>query len=254
MDAHALRRKIQFLIDTQGRKVTELSQAVGKSRGYLSGFLNRTGPEDPSLGTMSLLAREFGVSLSYFDEDSTEFEITSARDIDREAAQLVSGVFRAARARVLAQGARPTMDCVVSWWQENGGRLVNCDALLPYVDLVSASGEEGPPEVAHVGYLGLSAEALKSQDITKLQSFIDTLNESDMAELKKSISTVKRIGVGMVTPQSRKVPDVAGTEESGIDFVRLMLPVTDAKGSPYVLNFSTLLSLSSPRKQSGFSV
>jgi transcriptional regulator with XRE-family HTH domain len=254
MDTNVLRRKIQFLIDAQGRNIAELSEEIGKSRGYLSEFVDRNGTEDPSFGTMSLLAKKLGVSLSYFDEDTTEFEITTARDIDREAATLLSGVMRSARARMLAQGARPTMDCIVSWWQENGGRLINCEALLPYVDLVSSNPNEAIPAVAHVGHLGLSAETLKSQDVSKLQSFIDTLDEADMAELKKTISTVRRIVVGMVTPQSRTVPASASEQALKVDFVRLMLPVTDAKGDPYVLNFSTLLSLSSPRKQSVFSV
>lgn len=252
MDSEQLREKIQSLIDIQGRRVTELSLAIGKSRGYLSGFLNRTGAEDPSFGTMSHLARELGVSLAYFDEDEADFETTSARDIDRQASRMLTDVFRAARAKMLAQGSRPSMDDIVAWWQESRGKLENCDTLLPYVDLVSASAtHHGAPEVAHVGALGLSAEALKSQDSSKLQSFIEKLNDADMAELKTTIATVSKIGVGMVTPQSRIVPATRISDSFRVDFVRLMLPVTDKTGAPYVLNFSTLLSVSSPKKYSG---
>lgn len=252
MDSDHLREKIQSLIDIQGRRVTELSLAIGKSRGYLSGFLNRSGAEDPSFRTMALLARELGVSLSYFDDQDQSFETSSARDVDRMASRLMTDVFRAARSKMLAHGSRPTIDDIVAWWQETDGKLENCTALLPFVDLVSATGgQDAIPEVAHVGPLGLSAVTLKSKDSAKLQSFIEKLNDADLADLTTSIATVQKIGVGMITPQSRIVPATRVSASFRVDFVRLMLPVSDQKGAPYVLNFSTLLSVSSPRKFSG---
>ena len=251
MTQDPLRAKLQSLIEIQGRKPAELGAAVGIDTGALTDFLYGNSAEGPSFATMSRLARELGVSLSYFDEQDSEFETASARDIDRQASRLLTDVFRTARAKILAQGSRPTMDCIVAWWQETNGKLENCEALLPYVDLVSASGDNGAPEVTHIGPLGLSAETLKSHDASKLQTFIEKLNDADMAELRTTIATVSKIGVGMVTPQSRIVPATRISESFRVDFVRLMLPVTDKKGAPYVLNFSTLLSVSSPRKYSG---
>ncbi|MDA7426893.1 helix-turn-helix transcriptional regulator [Primorskyibacter aestuariivivens] len=251
MPQDPLRDRLQSLIEAQGRKPAELGAAIGIDESALTGFLDGSTPEGPSFATMSRLARELGVSLSYFDEQEGDFEIASARDIDQQASRLLTDVFRTARAKMLAQGSRPTMDCIVAWWQETGGKLENCETLLPYVDLVSASGQDGAPEVTHIGPLGLSAETLKSNDASKLQTFIEKLNDADMNELRTTIATVSRIGVGMVTPQSRIVPATRISDSFRVDFVRLMLPVTDKKGAPYVLNFSTLLSVSSPRKYSG---
>jgi transcriptional regulator with XRE-family HTH domain len=252
MDSEILRRKIQNLVGAQDRGVTELSLAIGKSRSYLSGYLNRTGVEDPSIGTMSRLAKELGVSLSYFDDDTLDFENTAPSDIDRQASKMLTEVLRSARTKLLAQGDRPSMDTVVGWWQETNGRLENCDALMPYVDLVSASGlDHGAPQVKHMGARGLSAKTLNSKDTCRLQSFINTLNEVDMEALKKNIATVRQVGIGMVTPQTRLVPATETAEAVQVDFVRLMLPVKDAVGMPYVLNFSTLLSVSSPKNSSG---
>lgn len=251
MTQDSLRAKLQTLIDIQGRNPAQLSTAMGMDPRDLERILDGSNAEGPSFAAMSRLARELGVSLSHFDEQDGDFATASARDIDQQASRLLTDVFRTARARMLAQGSRPTMDCVVAWWQETNGKLENCEALLPYVDLVSASGHDGTPEVTHIGPLGLSAETLKSRDASKLQTFIEKLNDADMAELRTTIATVSKIGVGMVTPQSRIVPATRISDSFRVDFVRLMLPVTDRKGRPYVLNFSTLLSVSSPRKYSG---
>lgn len=58
-------------------------------------------------------------------------------------------------------------------------------------------------------------------------------------------------GVGMITPLKRIVPFPETNETVEVSFVRLMLPVRDTTGTLFVLNYSTLLSESTPRRQDG---
>lgn len=248
MEDSALRQKIETLITIRKRGRVELSLAIKKSRSYLTSYLNGTGGQEPSFETICLLAKELGVSVSYFDENETDFELASASEIDRQAAQLLTGVMRTARTKLLEQAARPTLDMVVGWWQETEGKLEECDQIIPYVDLVSpVDFDGGAPAVAHMGKKSLSAKTLKTEATEKLQAFLNSLSYADMDELKRTVTTVHHSGVGIIAPQARKVPDVLGKSELQVSFVRLMLPVTDANGTPYVLNFSTLVSASSPK-------
>jgi transcriptional regulator with XRE-family HTH domain len=248
MEDSTLRKKIETLINIKKRGRVELSLAINKSRSYLTSYLNGSGGQEPSFETICLLAKELGVSVSYFDENDSEFEVASASEIDRQAARILTGVFRAARTKMLERGARPTLDMIVGWWQETSGKLEQCDQITPFVDLVSpVDFDGGTPAVAHMGKRSLSAETLQTEAAEKLQAFLHSLSYADIDELKRTVTTVHQSGVGIIAPQSRSVPDVHGGAKMQVDFVRLMLPVIDAKGTPYVLNFSTLVSASSPK-------
>ncbi|SLN32296.1 helix-turn-helix protein [Falsiruegeria litorea R37] len=248
MEENALRDKIAALIEIRKRGRVELSLAIKKSRSYLTNYLNGTDGQEPSFETMCLLAKELGVSVSYFDDTDNEFEAASASELDRQAAHILTGVYRAARTKMLERGARPTLDMVLGWWQETGGKLVHCDQIIPFVDLVSpVDFKDNAPSVAHVGKKSLSAKALKSEAAEKLQLFLNSLSYADMNELKRTVTTVHQSRIGILAPQSRTVPDVNGGPDLQVEFVRLMLPVTDANDTPYVLNFSTLVSASSPK-------
>ncbi|MBE1284629.1 MAG: hypothetical protein GJ676_15055 [Rhodobacteraceae bacterium] len=185
--------------------------------------------------------------------DISEFSIKSMGLVEEKATNLLNAIFKSAHRKLVDLGERPTMDVVASWWQESGGRLEDCDQLAPHFDVVGVP-EAGQkiPNVHQVGHKSLSAHALRSHDNSIMEQFLRTLNEADLDELHKTIRTVTYSGTGLITPQTRVV-DLPGMEAPlEISFLRLMLPVTDAKGVPHVLNFSTLVSESSHSKRSGF--
>lgn len=248
MENSSLREKIETLITIRKRGRVELSLAIKKSRSYLTSYLNGSGAQEPSFETICLLARELGVSVSYFDDSDSDFDMATASEIDRQAAHILTDVFRAARTKMLERGARPTLEMVVGWWQETNGKLIHSDQIIPFVDLVSPTDTKGEaPVVAHMGKRSLSAEALQSEATEKLQAFLSSLSYADMDELKRTVKTVHQSGIGIIAPQTRTVPDVHGGSDMQVNFVRLMLPVVDANDTPYVLNFSTLVSASSPK-------
>ena len=107
------------------------------------------------------------------------------------------------------------------------------------------------PRIHHVGALGLSATTLGSSENARLETFLETLSTSDRAELNGQIRSVAHSGVGMITPLKRIVPFPETNETVEVSFVRLMLPVRDASGTLFVLNYSTLLSESTPRRTDG---
>ncbi len=233
----------------------ELSRLAGYKNNKATAVLN--GEILPNISVALNFARAFKVSVDELFKPNTmeqsELTIQPLQEIDRQSAQLLNAVFQAAHKKMVGLGERPSIDTIMAWWQESGGRLEGSDQLKPHIDLVSVPGaNQSIPDVMHVGAKSLTSQALKSHDSQRLTAFLRTLNDSDQDELRRSVTTVSYTKSGMVTPQTRIVdmPGMACPIE--ISFIRLMLPVTDMQNTPYVLNFSTLVSESELSNKSGF--
>lgn len=211
----------------------------------------------PSLAAPVRVADALGVSVDVLLRDRNDhlqhqFEALPVQEVDRQAARLLSAVFKATERSLDRMGDRPTLDSIISWWKETDGDLSRSDQIAPHFDLVSAAEAlTSIPRIHHVGALGLSATTLGSTESTRLERFLETLSTSDLAELNGQIRSVAHSGVGMITPLKRIVPFPETNETVEVSFVRLMLPVKDASGTLFVLNYSTLLSESTPRRTDG---
>ncbi|WP_372886136.1 helix-turn-helix domain-containing protein [Shimia sp.] len=234
---------------------SELSRMAGYKTNKATDILDGTAL--PNISVAVNFARAFNVPMDELFKpcrfETTELVIEPLQEIDRQSSQLLNAVFQAAHKKMVGLGERPSIDTIMAWWQESGGRFEDCDRLTPHIDVVSVPGaDQRLPEVRHMGAMSLSAQTLKSRDSERLASFMRTLNEADQEELRRCVTTVSYTKTGLVTPQTRIVdmPGMACPVE--ISFIRLMLPITDANNTPYVLNFSTLLSESELRNKSGF--
>lgn len=243
------------LLNEQKRTSAELSRLAGYKHNKATAILN--GETMPNISVAVNFARAFNVSMDELfkphQQQQTEFLIQPLQDVDRQSSQLLNAVFQAAHKKMVGLGERPSIDSIVAWWQDSGGRLEACDRISPHIDVLSVPGSDQVlPEVMHVGAQSLSSKALKSQDNQSLANFLRTLNEADQEELRRSITTVSYTRTGLVTPQTRIVdmPGMACPVE--VSFIRLMLPITDAENTPYVLIFSTLVSESELSNKSGF--
>lgn len=211
----------------------------------------------PSMAAPMRLAAALGVPVDALMQDrnahlENSFEALPVQKVDNEAARLLCAVFKAVDRAIDGVTDRPTLDSIISWWKETDGDLSSSDQLLPYFDLVKATETlQAIPKVTHVGNMGLSAETLGSSESARLTAFIRTLSMSDLEELNGNIRTVAHTGIGMVTPQKRIVSFPDSNESLQVSFIRLMLPVRDVSRTQYVLNYSTLLSESTPRKLDG---
>ena len=211
----------------------------------------------PNMAAPVRLADALGVPVEVLFRDrqdhlKADFTAVPVQEVDRHAAHLVSAIFQAAERSLDRSGTRPTLDSIISWWKETDGDLSLGDRIAPHFDLVSAAeARSAVPRIHHVGALGLSATTLGSAENSRLEKFLETLSTSDLNELNGHIRSVARSGVGMITPLKREVPFPETNETVEVSFVRLMLPVKDTSGTLFVLNYSTLLSESSPRRQDG---
>lgn len=250
------RANLKSIMQSQNLSETELSVRAGFDQEHAIADILRGGAL-PNMAAPVRLADALGVPVDVLLRDRNdhlkhEFEAVPVQEVDRQAALLLSAVFKATERSLDRLGDRPTLDSIISWWKETDGDLNRGDQIAPHFDLVSAAEAlTAIPRIHHVGALGLSATTLGSADNSRLENFLETLSTSDLAELNGQIRSVAHSGVGMITPLKRIVPFPETNETVEVSFVRLMLPVRDTTGTLFVLNYSTLLSESTPRRQDG---
>ncbi|GGB91001.1 hypothetical protein GCM10011363_04480 [Marivita lacus] len=250
------RFNLKSIMQSQNLSESELSVRAGFDQDHVLADILR-GAALPNIAAPVRLADALGVPVDVLLRDRNDhlqqdFEALPVQEVDRQAARLLSAVFKATERSLDRIGDRPTLDSIISWWKETDGDLSQSDQIAPHFDLVSAAEAlTSVPRIHHVGALGLSATTLGSAEHSRLENFLETLSTSDLAELNGQIRSVAHSGVGMITPLKRIVTFPETNETAEVSFVRLMLPVKDASGTLFVLNYSTLLSESTPRRQDG---
>lgn len=250
------KQNVQSILEAQNMTEKELSVRAGFDTNTAVTAMMRADVL-PSMAAPMRLADALGVPVDALMQDrqahlETSFEALPVQKVDNEAARLLCAVFKATDRAIDGVTDRPTLDSIIAWWKESDGDLSSSDQILPFFDLVKATETlQAIPKVSHVGERGLSAETLGSSESDRLTAFIRTLSVSDLEELNGNIQTVTQTGIGMVSPQKRVVSFPEANEALQVSFVRLMLPVKDTKGTQFVLNYSTLLSESTPRKLDG---
>jgi transcriptional regulator with XRE-family HTH domain len=250
------RANLEYILRAQNLTESELSLRAGFDKEDAVSSMMRS-KTLPNIAAPVRLADALGVPVEVLFRDKEDhlkhdFEAVPVQEVDRQAARIVSAVFKAAERSLDRIGDRPTLDSIISWWKETGGDLSLGEQIAPHFDLVSAAeARSAVPRIHHVGALGLSATTLGSAENSRLEAFLETLSTSDLNELNGHIRSVAHSGVGMITPLKRVVPFPETNETVEVSFVRLMLPVRDASGTLFVLNYSTLLSESTPRRQDG---
>lgn len=252
----SFRVNLKSIMKAQNLSEAELSVLAGfEDRGAVDAMMR--GSSLPNMAAPVRLADALGVPVDVLLREpqahlQQEFEAVPIQEVDKQAARLLSAVFRSAERSLDRIGTRPTLDSIISWWKETDGDLSRSDQIAPHFDLVSAAEAlTSVPRIHHVGALGLTATTLGSAENARLENFLETLSTSDRAQLNGQIRSVATTGVGMITPLKRIVPFPETNETVEVSFVRLMLPVRDASGTLFVLNYSTLLSESTPRRQEG---
>ena len=250
------RTNLKTIMQAQNLTEEELAVRAGfEEEGAIAAIMR--GGAMPNMAAPVRLADALGIPVDVLLRDRTdhlqhEFEALPVQEVDRQAARLLSAVFKATERSLDRIGDRPTLDSIISWWKETDGDLSLSEQIAPHFDLVSAAEAlTSVPRIHHVGALGLSATTLGSAENSRLETFLETLSTSDLAELNGQIRSVAHSGVGMITPLKRIVEFPETNETVEVSFVRLMLPVRDTSGTLFVLNYSTLLSESTPRRQDG---
>lgn len=253
---NTFKANLRGILKSQNLSEAELSRRAGYKEDDAVTVMMQ-GDSLPNMATPVRLADALGVPVEALFRDrqqhlQEEFEALPVMEVDRQSARLLSAVFKATERSLDKIGDRPTLDSIISWWKETDGDLARSSQISPHFDLVSAAQAlSAIPKIHHVGALGLSATTLGSAENARLERFLETLSKSDLQELNGHIRTVAHSGVGMITPLKRIVPFPETKEAVEVSFVRLMLPVRNDDGALFVLNYSTLLSESAPRREDG---
>lgn len=200
----------------------------------------------PNTANLALFARELGVTPNYllgFDGDlRIERSQPALEEIQKQAESLIQDVFRVAARRL--QGAdAPSLNDLICWWRSTGGKLGGPDEISPYTDLIFEPDLNAQTLVAaRMGQESLASKTLTKASPARLAHFFDTLEEKVRRGIIFDYHNVheRRDRDGFHLSEHTITVDVQDLGEAfSLEYIKLMLPVTDGFGNKYVLNYST---------------
>lgn len=219
--------------------MTTLGKAVGKSRGYMSSFF--AGRGNPDFMTFHSICTELSVDPLKLINGGSSFRLSSAnpmaQEVEKQAAKLLNRVTDAVSLRMAMDNRDFSMDDLIVWWKQNNGRLCGMDAFMEHVDLIHApSSDDTLIKPYRMGAKSLASEALFSNDPSRLQRFLESITDKEREEITWSYV---QAAMGPSTAVPSVVVDLDDMDEPNhLDYYRLLLPVYDAKGNEYILNYS----------------
>lgn len=132
---------------------------------------------------------------------------------------------------------------ILNWWRANEGRLQDMGQIRPHVDIFKRPSEQDrylcPVEM---GRESLASKSLRTCSPVSLRHFMDTLTD----KMRETI-VFSYYQVGSYDPAHKALIEdhtiTVDVKEVGeafdLHYWKLMLPVRDAMGHEYILNYST---------------
>jgi transcriptional regulator with XRE-family HTH domain len=253
--------KLKIVAQSKGVKISQLAQQIGVPRSSLytifdqsvrptyETVLSISQALDVDLGRLgridighlaalpsNLIAKELdSIGLSRSDTLNSEIAEHSRR--------ILEDVLSTAFIGIGPNGQRPTIDEMIKWWESTGGRLENLEQVKPLVGIFSVSSADGlEVRAEEVGNQTLVAQSLLTTDPDKIADYFNSL---DSQTLEKILLTyVDAYHQGTYKLERRRVPvDVPQRPEKfWLIYYVLLMPVTDAFGGRYVLNYAQFVS------------
>ena len=218
---------------------TSLGLAIGKSRGYIPGLLK--GDSLPSISVLAEISSCLGHTPNYFLGFDSEMRVEQTSEksdyLSHQAERVVNQLLTAAMNRLCLEDNSPSIEDVIFWWRQGDGALGNMDAFSDKFDLFYIPDPNDQTLVPHkVGGDSLAANCLHTTSPEKLSHFLDTLDVSGRRELVKSYYEARHkisLTDHVVTVDMPGIP-----KAFDLAYFKLMLPVSDAAGHKYILNYS----------------
>ena len=223
---------------THGRK--SLGLALGRSNGFISSLLN--GGSSPSVSVVAGLCKELKVTpnylLGYSDEISLSTESTT--EFERQAEALLDRMMMSVTRKMELSRNKLTTDDLLAWYRQNNGRLNSWDGFQSEVDLFKVPEKAAEIiEPVSLGANSLASRTLQTSDPGRMYQFFDSLTgemRQDIVFSYANAANEEKLSFHKI------VVDLADMEAPlHLQYSRVLLPVQDALGHSYILNFSRLL-------------
>lgn len=217
-----------------------LGQQVRKSRSWLSSVLK--GDIDPSFSSIVDICLELGITpndIAGFDEEIELLRTPEAStEVERQADALLNRMMVNVERRLKSKDDRPSIEDVITWWHENGGRLEGYCKFVDHVDLIripEATDTTVSPYV--MGSMSVASRALTNSKPERLNQFLSMLTDAERRDIVVSyFQASKGLTASTVHTIVVDMPDMQ--QPLPLKYCRTLLPVSDARGGKYIMNYS----------------
>lgn len=220
-----------------------LSLEIGQGERYISNMLSAK--SDPGYSNVVKICSALGITPNEIaglnDQISLLGNEVDERIVSAQAERILTAVSREAHRKLARRGAHPLLDDVLTWWHQQGGRLSNFDRLSDHVDLYRApKADTTAPEPFQVGRNSLAARSFNVKSAEHLSHLFATFDRNLVEQVRLAhVETTK--GQPNLSVQEIDVMLPRHSFPLRFTYKRLLLPVRDASGNDYVLNYSQAL-------------
>lgn len=217
-----------------------LSLQIGQGERYISNLLSAK--SDPGYSNVVKICSALGITPNEIagltDRISLSDEEGDVGLVSVQAERILSAVTREAHRKLGLRDARPLLDDVLTWWHQQGGRLSNFDRLSDFVDLYVAPGADiTAPEPFRLGHNSLAARSFNIRTADHLRQLIDGFDKDLIDNVRLAHVETTR-GQPNLSVQEIDVSLPGYRFPLRFTYKRLLLPVRDAEGRAFVLNYS----------------
>lgn len=236
-------QRLKEFIRDSGYDYKSLSLEIGQGERYISNLLATK--SDPGYSSVVKICSALGITPNQIAGLNDQITIaggeTDNRIVTAQAERILTAVTREAHRKLNQRGARPLLDDVLTWWHQQGGKLSNFDALSEYVDLYKAPDDRSRlPEPYQIGAQSLATQSFGIQTAEYLR-FLFTTFDKELSDSVRLAHVEATRGDPQLSIQEIDVMLPGHSFPLRFTYKRLLLPVEDAEGNKYVLNYSQAL-------------
>ena len=235
-----LKRAIDASLKFHG-STEKAAKAGGRSQHYLEMVLAEK--TEPGFFFVAQLAQELGISMNYLAGATNEpFDITSlmpGEGMDAAALGFFDQISSKLRGAALKRGGEPTFHDVLELWHQHDKSLAAYDTFIEWFDIY-----EVPPDISEgiqlerMGANSLAARTLGDANLSNMQYALDHVAD---AGLKNSLLMAYReagLGKPILTEEVLNVHTPDSDQKIELEYLRLLIRVTDSNGCARILNYS----------------
>lgn len=217
----------------------ELSERIGKGATYISTMIRNK--NDPGLSTVIEICKALGIGLGELVNDNEYSDDTrrvKPEELEEMLKSIASEVTARANASLQNSQSSMTIEDMMSWWHQHGGRLENVDNFLEDVDLFHPPcAISNTPKPARVGKSSLVTRKFNIENENNLEHLLQKMEGRWPSNIAEAHYTALK-GQPLLRVVELDVIDPNKNERVTAKYSRLLLPVRDFARNSLVLNFT----------------
>jgi transcriptional regulator with XRE-family HTH domain len=235
--------RLRNLIQASEYDFKSLSLLIGQGERYISNLL--ASESDPGFSSVIRICSALGLTPNQIagltDQITISGDETDNRFVSIYAERVLTSITREARRKLVRRGAGPLLDDVLTWWHQQGGLLSNFDGLSEHVDLYHAPNPGAQlPEPYMIGRKSLATVSFGIETTDQLRHLFTTFDKTLSESVKLALVETTK-GAPNLSIQEIDVMLPGHNFPMRFSYKRLLLPVHDITGTPYILNYSQAL-------------